>query len=101
MVKLTFIRHFPFYQETRREDPEQKRRKVEFHEDPHVQYTLVHAGICAYSCACMSGCLLKPPGAHVHTAHLLPMHGEELFTYAGQSSHIQTTVLTRLVSASC
>ena len=97
IVKLIFLRHFPFYQETRREDPEEERRKMEFHEDTPVQYTLVRTGICA----CRSGCLLKPRGACVHAAHLLPMHGEELFTYAEQSSHIQTTVLTRLVPASC
>lgn len=103
MVKLTFLLHFPFYQETRREGPEKRRGKVELHEDTHVQHTLVHNGICAHSCVCRSGCLLRPPVAHIHTARTSPRHGEELFTYAGQSflysGHCPNQ--NKLVSASC
>lgn len=95
MVKLTCLPRFPFYLETRRESPEEGRGKVGFHEDTHVQHTVVQTGICVHSCVCRSGCLLRPPVERVHTAHISPMHGEELFTYAGKSFHIQAPVLGR------
>lgn len=41
MVKLMCLPHFPFYLKTRREGPEQKRGKVEFHEDTHVQHAVL------------------------------------------------------------
>lgn len=85
VVKLMCLPCFPFYQETRREGPEQRRGKVEFHEDTHVQHAVVWTGICAHSCACRSGCLLRCPVAHVHTAHISPMYGEKSFIYAGHS----------------
>lgn len=58
---------------------------MEFHEDTHVQHAVVWTGICAHSCACRSGCLLRRPVAHLHTAHTSPMCAEKLFIYAGQS----------------
>lgn len=54
--------HFPFDQEARREGPELRRGKVEFHEeDTHVRCTVVWTGMYAQGCACRSGCLLSCP----------------------------------------
>lgn len=62
MVKLTCLPHFLFCREARREGPEQRRGGVEFHEDTHVQPTVVWAG--------QGACCTGAPAAQAHRAHI-------------------------------